>query len=311
MNAERIDVRGLPVWERPARVQEAFERLPEDAAITLITENEPRGLAYRIHQRSEDEVVCDARRVSREEWHVTIKRVPADGEPLSPSGILRRCAVFMDLDGLSRRRIAGESTIYTVRRGQTIVGESVDWPYLGVACDGLFATSSEGGDMRHRIFFEIFPYEVFGEAEFFDESLTAARVGVLSKSARYLRIPRRVVHEVLQQSPDAMLRLARVVAQRNRHLMETLAAQPTMPVVARVARVLVPYAMPEKGLAPAAPPLAHLTQAQIAAAAGTVKEVAARAISDLEQAGLLKRERGHVHYLDRQRLIDLVRAGVT
>jgi hypothetical protein len=61
-------------------------------------------------------------------------------------------------------------------------------------------------------------------------------------------------------------------------------------------------------LAPAIAPLPNMTQSQIAASAGTVKEVAARAIAELERQGLLKRERGHIRYLNRQGLTDFVRA---
>jgi CRP-like cAMP-binding protein len=98
-----------------------------------------------------------------------------------------------------------------------------------------------------------------------------------------------------------------VNAQRRRDHMQALATQATMPIIARVAHVLVPYAMPERGLSPARAPLPNLTQAQIAAAAGTVKEVAARAIAELEQRELLKRERGHIRYLDRQGLLDMIK----
>ncbi|HEY5426137.1 MAG TPA: helix-turn-helix domain-containing protein [Candidatus Tumulicola sp.] len=80
-----------------------------------------------------------------------------------------------------------------------------------------------------------------------------------------------------------------------------------MPILARIARVLVPYAMPERGLVPAAASLATVTQSQIAAAAGTVKEVAARAIAELESRNVLRRERGHIRYLDRQELLELIR----
>jgi len=50
-----------------------------------------------------------------------------------------------------------------------------------------------------------------------------------------------------------------------------------------------------------------MTQSQIAAAAGTVKEVAARAIAELDERGLLRRERGHIRFLDRQGLVELLR----
>ncbi|MBC5828935.1 MAG: hypothetical protein GIW98_01925 [Candidatus Eremiobacteraeota bacterium] len=57
----------------------------------------------------------------------------------------------------------------------------------------------------------------------------------------------------------------------------------------RVASALVVYAPPKDGLHPALPPLPSITQTQIAVAAGTVKEVAARAIAELEARRALKR----------------------
>jgi hypothetical protein len=46
-----------------------------------------------------------------------------------------------------------------------------------------------------------------------------------------------------------------------------------------------------------------MTQSQVAASAGTVKEVAARAIAELERLQALRRERGHIRYLDRTKLL--------
>ena len=45
---------------------------------------------------------------------------------------------------------------------------------------------------------------------------------------------------------------------------------------------------------------------QIAAAGGTVKEVAARAIAELESRKALRREHGHIRYLDREVLLELI-----
>jgi CRP-like cAMP-binding protein/uncharacterized protein (DUF2249 family) len=309
MDSTHVDVRGLPTWERPGIIREALDRLPDGVAITLITENEPRGLASRIVQRQRGELICEPRRIGRQEWHITLRRIPVDGDRLSAVGVLRRAGVFAGLDERAREVLASSAAIFTLRRGQAVVESDTEWPYIGVVCEGVFALASNGDDRRDRIFFEVFPYEVFGEMEAFDEALMFGRVVALSKSARYIRLPRADVLQAAQEFPSVLASLARVTTQRARHVMEALVAQPTMPIVVRIARALLPYSMPERGLSPAAFPLPGMTQAQIAASAGTVKEVAARAISDLEEAGLLQRERGHIRYLDRQRLLELVRTG--
>lgn len=307
MDGTRVDVRALPVWERPARISEVFDRLPVGGSLTIVTDNEPRGLAFRIEQTRPHEVMVDHRRVGDHEWAVRLTRVAIESDAPSPSGIIKRASAFSGLDAEARALLAGSASLHTIRRGQTIVTENSDWPYLGIVFEGVLALTTGNGTERPRIFYEIFPYELLGELELFDEAPAAGRVIGLSKVARYLRIARRTVLDVAQGNPQTLIALGRVSAHRRRDHMRALATQATMPIIARVAHVLVPYAVPERGLSPARSPLPNMTQAQIAAAAGTVKEVAARAIAELETRALLKRERGHIRYLDRQGLLDMIR----
>jgi len=307
MESPRLDLRALPVWERPAKVFDAFDNLPPGGTLAVTTDHEPRGLAGRIEQGRRLQVIVDTRRTGEREWVVYLTRTAVDTDAPSPLGVIIRTAVFMTLDDAARERLAADATLLTVRRGQTIVAENTEWPYVGVPFEGVLALSSGNGKARPRIFHQIFPYELFGETELFDEAPAAGRVIALSKVARVLRIPRRSVLEAGIGRPQLLIAIARVSTQRTRDLQQTLATQATLPIIARIAHVLLPYAMPERGLTQAFSPLTHMTQAQIAAAAGTVKEVAARAIAELEARDALRRERGHIRYLDRQRLIDLIK----
>jgi CRP/FNR family cyclic AMP-dependent transcriptional regulator len=302
-----LDLRKLPVWERPGKVFDVFDGLPPGASLTVVTDNEPRGLASRIEQGRKHQLILDPRRVGDREWLIHITRAHVEADAPSPLGILRRTPIFNAMDDEARARLAIEASLHTVRRGHTLIAEGTDWPYLGIAFEGVLAVGSGDGHSRARIFYELFPYDVFGELELFDGAPASGRVIALSKVARYLRIPRQAVIGAGISHPDVLLGLGRSAAQHARDLMQTLATQGTMPIIARIAQVLVPFAMPEQGLSQAIAPLPNMTQAQIAAAAGTVKEVAARAIGELELRGLLKRERGHIRYLDRQKLLDLVK----
>lgn len=308
----RLDLRGLPVWERPNLVFESFDHLPAGDTMTFVTENEPRGLGARILQARRLEMLLDARRVGDREWHVTLTRTQVDdASSQTPEGALARCTPFASLDEHARARIASASSTQILRRGQTVVSENTEWRFLGIVTDGVLSVSSGQSTQRERGFYEVFPHEVFGETEFFDGALALGRVSALSKSARFVKIPRDVVEAVALMHPRLLLELGEVCAQRVRSLAEALAAQATTPILARIAQVLLPYAVPEEGLVAAQPTLSNVTQAQMAASAGTVKEVAARAIADLENRGLLRRERGHVRYLDRQGLVNLIRDLIT
>ena len=300
-----LDLRGLPVSERPRKVYDLFDQLPPGEAFTFVVDNEPRGLTHSVEAKRRSQMIFDRRRVSDREWHVTVRRTNANEDGPSPRRILERTPAFESLPGEALDKLAAVSAMHTARRGQVLAPSNADWPYLGIVFDGVCALSNDGSNARYRVYYEVFSFEIFGETSLFDGSPTAGRATVLSKTARYLRVPHREILSAAAGHPELLQRLGAIVAQRSRDMMAALTSQATTPVIARIAAVLLPYATPEAGLTPALAPLPNLTQAHIAAAAGTVKEVAARSIAELETRGLLLRERGHIRFLDRQKLVDL------
>jgi CRP/FNR family cyclic AMP-dependent transcriptional regulator len=307
MSQSHLDLRGLPVWERPERVFDQFDRLPPGEAFTFVVDNEPRGLTSIVEEQRKPDLILDRRRISESEWHVTVRRSIMVGDVQSPRSILGRTHIFAGLDAESRDAIAATASTHTARRGHVVAAANTEWPYIGIPFEGNFAVTNDASNARYRIFHEVTPFEIFGEMSLFDGGLTPARTVVLSKTGRYLRVSHAGVLAIAAQNPELLRRLGATVTQRSREMMQTLVNQGTTPVIERIASVLLPYAVPEAGLAPALAPLPNLTQAHIAAAAGTVKEVAARAIAELESRGLLLRERGHIRFLNRSLLIALVR----
>ena len=302
-----IDLRGLPAWERPDLVRKALDRLPSGASLTLITENEPRALSQRITQDRTDRFVVETRRIASRVWQLRL--TPRSGEAMERSSSqqhISRCPPFAALDAGVREELAAAALWQTGRRGQTLVADNVDWPFIGMVTEGVVARANGGGRERERILYEIFPYELFGVAEYFDRGLKMARIAVFSKTARILKVPWDVVSRIAARNPELTHALGVVMAQRVRLLADALSVQGSLPILGRIARVLLPYAMPDRGLVPAATALSTITQSQIAAAGGTVKEVAARAIAELESRNALRREHGHIRYLDREVLLELI-----
>jgi len=299
-----IDLRGLPAWERPDLVRKALDRLPSGASLTLITENEPRALSQRITQDRTDRFVVETRRIASRVWQLRL--TPRSGEAMERSSSqqhISRCPPFAALDAGVREELSAAALWQTGRRGQTLVADNVDWPFIGMVTEGVVARANGGGRERERILYEIFPYELFGVAEYFDRGLKMARIAVFSKTARILKVPWDVVSRIAARNPELTHALGVVMAQRVRLLADALSVQGSLPIIARV---LLPYAMPDRGLVQAAAALSTITQSQIAAAGGTVKEVAARAIAELESRKALRREHGHIRYLDREVLLELI-----
>jgi CRP-like cAMP-binding protein/uncharacterized protein (DUF2249 family) len=304
-----IDLRTFPAWERPDQVRKALDRLPSGSSLTLITENEPRALSVRISQERPDRFVMEARRIASRMRHLLLTPRVGEGtgtDRNSAAQHISRCSAFAALDGEVREELVGAVLWQTGRRGQTLVAENADWPFIGMVTEGIVARANGGGRDRERILYEIFPYEVFGVAEYFDRGLKMARIAVFSKTAHVLKLPWEAVSRVATRYPGLTNALAIVLAQRVRLLADALSAQGSLPILGRIAKVLLPYAMHERGLVAAAASLSTITQSQIAAAGGTVKEVAARAIAELESRNALRREHGHIRYLDREVLLELI-----
>lgn len=308
MEAAEIDLRGLPGWDRPGLLGEALDRLPNGGSLTFITENEPRGLSSRIIGDRPERYVVETRRVGRGMWRVSLTRREAgDVQKDALVAQLEGCVAFASLDRSACEELAGAAVTQTGRRGEMLVPENESWPFIGLVLDGIVARAKGSETDRERILYEIFPHELFGVAEYFDRGFANAQISVFSKTAHIVKLPWSVVDDVARHHPKLTVALGVIIAQRLRLMNDTLNEQGSLPILARIARVLLPYAMPERGLVPAATSLASITQSQIAAAAGTVKEVAARAIAELETQNALRRERGHIRYLDRQHLVELIR----
>jgi CRP-like cAMP-binding protein len=265
-------------------------------------------LSVRISQDRPDRFVMEARHIGSRMWHLRLTpRMGEETDRNSAAQHLSRCSAFAALDSEVREELVAAVLWQTGRRGQTLVAENADWPFIGMVTEGIVARANGGGRDRERILYEIFPYEVFGVAEYFDRGLKMARIAVFSKTAHVLKLPWEAVSHVAARYPGLTNALGIVLAQRVRLLADALSAQGSLPILGRIAKVLLPYAMHERGLVQAATSLSTITQSQIAAAGGTVKEVAARAIAELESRKALRREHGHIRYLDREVLLELIR----
>lgn len=302
---EPLDLRNLPVWERASTVLEESAKLGIGDSFTFLTEVDPRALVLRLEQLRPGEFSFEYRHLGGAEWRVVLKRVHLDPDASSLAAALRRSPVFAHVEENSRARLMEAIAEHNARKGQIVCAENAGCTYLGLLLEGAMAVFVGAGS-RERLLFHLNPFDTFGETEFLDGGLSIGRIVVLSKSARYATVPFDVLRDLTSRHPALLMAIGAASAQRNRTIASELASQVSQPIIARVATALLPYAAPERDLHPALPPLPSMTQAQIAAAAGTVKEVAARAIAELERTQALRRERGHIRYLDRSKLLSMV-----
>lgn len=298
-----LDLRSTPAWERHGLVCGAFSDLRDDETLHLIYDYEPRPLRRRFESTFSHRFVWTQRRLARERWEISLRKLAVPGDARSTTHFMHRCPIFSNSSEPTRRLLASVAEVRSVRRKTTIAEQESDWPFLGVVRKGRVFAIIGPPFGRDQILFEALETEVFGNIVLFDGGATIARFATLADPADLLLFPRAEVLQAAEADSRFALALAAAATQQVRTIAELVNAHVSKNTIARVAAALRPYAPTESGLAmvdPANLPSLRLTQ--IATATGTVKEVVARAVAELEKAGAIRRVRGRIAFIDRGKL---------
>lgn len=297
-----IDVRSIPTWLRHREIFAAFDALAPGEELRLIVDHRPRPLRYEFDRQRDGRFVWVQRQLSDDDWRVTIRRIEARGQDGSLEDFFSRCAVLEGCSERTQRAFVESAIERVIAGGEALNEQGSQWPYLGFVREGTLLMIAGSANGRERLLFEFLPFETLGEIAMVDGGAVLGRVTPPFGIARIVAVPRNVV--LAQMENDAVLArsMALVCAQRARALAERLEVLAGRSTVERVARALLPYAPPDQGLAPVPAQARRMSQSQLAVAAGTVREVAARALFELESAGAIMLEAGRIARIDRAKL---------
>jgi CRP/FNR family cyclic AMP-dependent transcriptional regulator len=167
--------------------------------------------------------------------------------------------------------------------------------YLIVRGHVKIARSSASG--REQVLYVLGPGSHFNTVPMFDGGVCPANAQALTDVA-LLALPRERLQHVVEQHPALALALLKEFTGRLRHLVNLVDDLALHTVQARLAGLLIEQATAtERG-----EPVAPLTQAEMAARLGTVREMVGRALKTFEALGLIRLERGVITLLDREGL---------
>ena len=222
---------------------------------------------------------------------------------------LKRVAYFRTLPAAELARLAGRCRQRTLRRGEHAFE-------TGDACHGLLVIAEGAVEMRQvsprgreQVLHAEGAGATLGEAPLFDgRGYIASAVAV--ESTRLVLVPREVVLDLCRRHPAVALSMLEAMARRVRSfagLVEDLAFRQ---VTERLARHI------EAAAAASGRPVSvgtvvdlTLTQEQLAARLGTVRELVSRALAQLERAGAIKRSRARIVIRDPGRLAEAAQGG--
>lgn len=301
-----FDLRTSPTWDSHNLVCDAFGRLADNDWLHLIYDYEPRPLRRTLEVTFSQRFRWKQRRVASDCWEVRVEKLASPPLYESTLHFMNRCPIFADVSETTKTTLAALAHARSVRRKITIAEQDANWPFLGLVRRGRAHAIAGGPTGRDQILFEIGETEIFGNLGLLDGGTTIARYATLTEGADLLLFPKASVLEATIVDSRFALVLAEASAQQTRAIVELVQARVGKKTVARVAAAIMPYAPVEFGLMPVdASYVASLRLGHIAKATGTVKEVVARAIAELETACAIRRMDGRIAFIDRQLLATL------
>lgn len=211
--------------------------------------------------------------------------------------VLRKIAFFASLSGEELGHVAAMTVVRHYERGDIILLEGDVGGALHYVRTGLvkvFKTSPEGREQVLRL---IAAGHTFNDVPALDGGPNPASAAAMEASEIYL-IRHRELHTLIETRPEVAVAVVQTLADALRHLVALVEDLSLRHVTARVAKILLDQRQEDQPVASSH----HLTQQEMAAMAGTAREVVGRALKELESAGAIEMRQGRAVVINRERL---------
>lgn len=211
--------------------------------------------------------------------------------------VLRRIPLFAQLSPEDLEQVATMTQERHYERGDLIVlegdlGGALHYVHTGLV--KVFKTSPGGKEQMLRL---IAAGHTFNDVPALDGGPNPASVAALEPSTVYV-IRRTDLRTLILTRPEVAEAVVRTLTSALRHLVALIEDLSLRHVTARVAKIL----LEQEGAAQSARHAYHLTQQEMAALAGTAREVVGRSLKELEMAGAIEMRQGRAVVLNRERL---------
>lgn len=197
------------------------------------------------------------------------------------SDFLKRTPYFSDLDLADIDSITGYFFEKKAERGEMFLLEGETDPTLYFVISGavkILKTSVEG---KEQILNIARPGDSFNDAPVFDGMPNPAAAQAMGPVILY-GIRKTNLETIISKHPKIALNAIRVLSGRVRHLLSLVEDLSFKHVIGRVAGILLKHAGDGTGSGQ------RLTQQDMAAMAGTVREIVGRSLKDLESEGAIR-----------------------
>jgi len=184
----------------------------------------------------------------------------------------------------------------TAERGKFILLESEPADALYFVVSGVVKVFKTSADGREQILQIVRPGESFNDAPVFDGGPNPASAQAMGPVVLY-GIKNSDMGAILRTHSQVALNVIHVLSQKLRHLVSLVEDLSFKHVTARLAKILLEYA--GDGAGPAKP---RLTQQEMAAMAGTAREMIGRSLKELEDEKIIRLEHHRIVVTDKEAL---------
>ncbi len=293
-----LDSKTLPSTNRSLIILEAFDRLQLGGILELPAESDPRALRNEFLQHRPGRFSWDARNQGGGRWTIRLERID---EQADVATFLAHCTPFGNAKASTVRELAATAVERSFRGGETLFDEGEMWPYLAFVRTGKVVYTLLSADGKTHSLGERLANDPLNETGVFDGGGATTRAEALTDCSLVL-IPSEAVLHASRTDAELAIGFLTEASQARRRSIDTIADLAFAHVLQRVAKFLLSYAPATTGMARGLSGVENLSQAQIAAAAGTVRDMAARALLRLKNAGAVELDRGRVRSLERDKL---------
>jgi CRP/FNR family transcriptional regulator len=200
--------------------------------------------------------------------------------------------------GLSSAELDSVKVLISERQGERgefilLEGDPADALYFVISgVVKIFKTSSEG---KEQILQLIRPGESFNDVPIFDGGPNLASAQAMGPVVLY-SIKNSDMRGILRNHPQVALNVAQILSQKLRNLVSLVEDLSFKHVTARLAKILLEYA------GDGSAPRQRLTQQEMAAIAGTAREIIGRSLKELEGEGVIRMDHHRIVITDKEAL---------
>jgi CRP/FNR family transcriptional regulator len=215
-----------------------------------------------------------------------------------PPDVLRQVAYFSDCGDDAVATAAAVARARPVRAGDIIVGEGEPCAGLFIVVAGRVRVVKISPEGREQVLLILGPGRTFNDVAVFDGGANPSTVEALEDGSVAI-IPPDTMRALSERHAHIASAAARVLASRLRTMTLMVENLAFRDVIGRIAAVIKGCAAGDQPLVEGVPhACAHITQQELAAMTGSVREVVQRALKTLESAGAIRLGRAHIDIVD-------------